>query len=264
MCASVCVCVWYALCCAGCGWCGSLLSSHAFQESGFWGGRGTKGHEMTLQIQLLAFHLPLTATWRGAAPGIPPPTRHTANARPRRDNLRGGGGRGKRGAPPRKKSQETICCFDSPLIRRLSGRCLFNYGKPVKTSSAVHMCVTAEARLRGPRPAHVHVAHERGLCGGGWGGTGRISYRSAAPPKMETHQGQRQPARKPESIFMDAEHVAHFFYPLISVTSPPPDYMASPRSQKALRSLLPHFKEANSERIKGCACRSSSLFTQDV
>lgn len=59
---------------------------------GVLGGRGTKGHEMTLQIQLLAFHLPRTATWRGAAPGIPPPTRHTANARPRRDNLRGGGG----------------------------------------------------------------------------------------------------------------------------------------------------------------------------
>lgn len=79
VCLCLCVCVWYALCCAGCGWCGSLLSSHAFQESGF-GGRGTKGHEMTLQIQLLAFHLPLTATWRGAAPSIPPPTRHTGNS----------------------------------------------------------------------------------------------------------------------------------------------------------------------------------------
>lgn len=163
---------------------------------GVLGGRGTKGHEMTLQIQLLAFHLPLTATWRGAAPGIPPPTRHTANARPRRDNLRGGGGGrvgGERGgeAPPRKKSQETICCFDSPLIRRLSGRCLFNYGKPVKTSSAVHMCVTAEARLRGPRPAHVHVAHERGLCGGGWRGRdafhiGRLPPKNGNPPRSET------------------------------------------------------------------------------
>lgn len=29
-------------------------------------------------------------------------------------------------------------------------------------------------------------------------------------PEMETHQGQRRPARKPESIFMDTEHVAHF------------------------------------------------------
>lgn len=72
------------------------------------------------------------------------------------------------------------------------------------------MCVTAEARLRGPQPAHVHVVHERGL----WGERDAFQI-GRLPPKMETHQGQRQPARKPESIFMDAEHVAHFFYPLI-------------------------------------------------
>lgn len=49
----------------------------------------------------------------------------------------------------------------------------------------------------------------------GGGGSGGVFHIGRLPPKMETHQGQRQPVRKPESIFMDAEHVAHFFYPLI-------------------------------------------------
>lgn len=67
------------------------------REFGGWAGGGaTKGHEMTLQIQLLAFHLPLTATWRSATPSIPPPTRHTGDARPRWDLLRGGWGGGSR------------------------------------------------------------------------------------------------------------------------------------------------------------------------
>lgn len=54
----VCECVSVCACYAGYGWSGLLLSSHTFQESG-----GRRSPEMTLQIQLLAFHLLLTATW---------------------------------------------------------------------------------------------------------------------------------------------------------------------------------------------------------
>lgn len=52
-------------CCAGCGRRGLLLSSRTFQESG-----GRRSPEMTLQIQLLAFHLLLTETWLDTGPAF--------------------------------------------------------------------------------------------------------------------------------------------------------------------------------------------------
>lgn len=64
------------------------------------------------------------------------------------------------------------------------------------------MCLTAEARLQG-YAEHVPMGHERDC---GW--TGHIA--SSLGLEIETHQGRRQPTRKPESIFMDAEHVARF------------------------------------------------------
>lgn len=57
------------------------------------------------------------------------------------------------------KNQGTICCFDSPLIQ-CSSKAVFLIWKPVKTSSSIHMCLTAEARLHG-YAEHVHMVHER-------------------------------------------------------------------------------------------------------
>lgn len=173
-------------------WDGAAFSCHHVHSKSRGGRRNA---EMTLQIHPLAFHLLLTATWRGWDPTFlrfqwvccSRNTRRRSNSQIIL-------------ADAASRAKWAICCFDSPLIQCLS-KAVFLIWKPVKTSSSIHMCLTAEARLLG-YAEHMHVGHERDC-----GEMGHIGSRLG--PEMETHQGQRQPTRKPESIFMDAEHVAH-------------------------------------------------------
>lgn len=68
---------------------------------------------------------------------------------------------------------------------------------------------------------------------GGWD-----TFHIGLGPKMETHQGQRRPTRKPESILWML-NMWRTSLPT-NLTSPPPDYMAFQRSQKKLETCL-HF-----------------------